>query len=176
MDSLNRAIDLVTQGKGDRSKNAEILALLEDTVKECQNAAKLWQEYLDKPGAAGDQWTLVSWVGPERAKRLHETNLRAKANVERICKIAGPEAGRFVVLDEDVIAMAYRQLKPGETGPDGAKTAVAQLQQRMDYLQGLMQRVRNAKVPAAKKTGTGKPVKKKKTAKPAKKKAAPKKK
>jgi hypothetical protein len=89
--------------------------------------------------------------------------------------MAGPAAGRFAGLDEDVIEMAYRQLKPGESGIDAAKTAVANTQKYMDYLRGLIERVRSAKAPAAGKS-PAKKASKKTAAKPAKKKAAPKKK
>lgn len=178
MDSLDRAIDLVSRWKADRNKQrAEVLTRLESVIKDCQAATKVWQDFLDRPGAPGDQWTIMSWIGPTRAKQLHEINLRVKASVEEVCRLAGPAAGRFVVLDEDVIEMAYRQLKPGESGIDAAKTAVANTQKTMDYLRGLIERARNAKAPAA--TGGKSPAKKTKqkaTAKPAKKKAAPKKK
>ena len=176
MDSLDRAIDLVSRWKADRGKQrAEVLTRLESVIKDCQAAIKVWQDFLDKPGAPGDHWTIMSWIGPTRAKQLHEINLRAKASVEEVCRMAGPAAGRFVALDEDVIEMAYRQLKPDESGIDAAKTAVANTQKTMDYLRGLIERVRSAKAPAAVK----KPAKKagkKSAAKPAKKKAAPKKK
>lgn len=175
MDSLDRAIELVMRWKADRQKQrAEVLSRLEAVVKECQAAVQVWQGYLAKPGAPGDQWTIVSWVGPDRAKQLHEINLRAKQNVEEACRMAGPRSGRFVSLDEDVIEMAYRMLKPGETGMDAAKTAVQRLQERMDYLRGVIQQARTAKPaskPAAKRSAPKKAGKK--AAKPVKKKAAP---
>jgi hypothetical protein len=151
MNSLDRAIELVLRWKADRQKQrAEILARLEAVVKECQAAVQVWQGYLDKPGAAGDRWTIVSWIGPDRAKQLHEINLRAKQNVEEVCRMAGPEAGRFIALEEnvDVIEMAYRMLKPGETGVDAARAAVQKLQERIEYLKGLIERLRAGK-PAA---------------------------
>lgn len=178
MDSLNRAMDLVSRWKTDRKKErAEMVALLESVVLDCQASKGVWQEYLSNPGAPGDQWTLVSWVGPARAKQLHEINLRAKESVEKICRLAGPEAGRFVVLDEDVTEMAYRQLKPDETGPEAAKTAVANLEKRAEYLRELKERLRRPPAPGkaakvAKKTNKKIP---KKAAKPARKKAPPKK-
>lgn len=154
MDSLDRAIELMMRWKADRQKQrADVLSRLEAVVKECQTAVQVWQGYLAKPGAPGDQWTIVSWVGPDRAKQLHEINLRAKQNVEEVCRMAGPQSGRFVALDDDVIEMAYRMLKPGETGADAAKTAIQRLQERMDYIRGLMQRLRGAK-PASKVAST----------------------
>lgn len=185
MDSLDRAIELVMRWKADRQKQrADALSRLDAVVKECQTAVQVWQGYLARPGAPGDQWTIVSWVGPDRAKQLHEINLRARQNVEEVCRMAGPRSGRFVALDDDVIEMAYRMLKPGETGVDAAKTAVQKMQERMDYIRGLMQRLRTAKLAskAAPAKAVGKkmvakkgPAKKsgKKAAKPAKKKVAP---
>ncbi|GAB4513858.1 MAG: hypothetical protein Tsb0026_18860 [Sulfuricaulis sp.] len=178
MDSLDRAIELVSRWKADRNKQrAEVLTRLESVNKDYQAAIKVWQDFLDKPGAPGDHWTIMSWIGPARAKQLHEINLRAKASVEDICRLAGPAAGRFVVLDDDVIEMAYRQLKPDETGIDAAKTAIANTQKHMEYLRGLVERVRNAKalVAPAGKDGAKKS-QKKTVAKSVKKKTAPKKK
>ncbi|MBI3570294.1 MAG: hypothetical protein HY082_04215 [Gammaproteobacteria bacterium] len=178
MDSLDRAIDLVSRWKADRKKQRdEVLARLDSVIEDCQEAIRVWQDFLDKPGAPGDQWTIMSWTGPTRAKQLHEINLRAKASVEEVCRMAGPMAGRFVVLDEDVIEMAYRQLKPGESGIDAAKIAVANTQKYIEYLCELIGRVRSAKAPAASAAKSApKKTRKKATTKPVKKKAAPKKK
>ena len=178
MDSLDRAIDLVSRWKADRKKQrSEVLTRLESVIKDCQAAAKVWQDFLDKPGAPGDQWTIISWIGPERAKQLHEINLRAKASVEDICRMAGPAAGRFAVLDENMIEMAFRQLHSGESGIDAAKSAVANTQKHMAYLRALIERVRSAKAPAASAgKGSAKKKPKKAAAKSARKKAAPKKK
>lgn len=183
MDSLDRAIELVTQWKADRQKQrADVLARLEAVVQECQAAAQVWQGYLAKPGTPGDHWTIMSWIGPDRAKQLHEINLRAKQNVEEVCRMAGPPAGRFIALEEnvDVIEMAYRMLKPGETGPDAARAAIQRQQERMDYIRGLMQRIRTAKPESkgapAKPAGKKSPPKKvegKSSARPAKEKKAP---
>ena len=175
MDSLDRAIELVMRWKADRQKQrADVLSRLDAVVKDCQTAVQVWQGYLAKPGAPGDQWTIVSWVGPDRAKQLHEINLRAKQNVEEVCRMAGPQSGRFVTLDDDVIEMAYRMLKPGETGTDAAKIAAQRLQERMEYIRGLMQRLRTAK-PASKSAAKQSAPKKAggKAAMPSKKKAAP---
>ena len=178
MDSLDRAIDLVSRWKTDRKQQrAEVLTRLESVIEDCQRATKVWQDFLDKPGVPGNQWTIMSWTGPARAKQLHEINLRAKASVEEMCRMAGPMAGRFVVMDDDVIEMAYRQLKPGETGIDAAKTAVVNTQKFVGYLRGLIERVRSAKAPVASAAkGVAKKTQMKTAAKTTKKKAAPKKK
>lgn len=176
MDSLDRAIDLVSRWKDNRKKErAGVLKRLEGVIEDCQAAAKVWREYHDNPGKPGDHWTLVSWMGPERAKQLHEINLRAKASVEEVCRLAGPAAGRFVVLDDDVTEMAYRQLKPGETGIDAAETALENLKARSDYLRGLIERAQRGKSPASSKKASVKKSGKKSVSKSAKKKAPKKK-
>ena len=71
MDSLDRAIDLVLRWKDNRKKErAVVLERLESVIKDCQAASEVWQEYHDHPGKPGDRWTLMSWMGPERAKSL----------------------------------------------------------------------------------------------------------
>lgn len=181
MDSLDRAINLVSRWKADRNKQrADVVARLESVIKDCEAAGKVWQDFLDRPGAPGNERSLMSWVGPDRARQLHEINLRAKARVAEICRLAGPGAGRFAALDEDMIEMAYRQLQSGESGVNAARTAVADMQGRADYLKGLIKRAQTASTPSAgkkpaKKAGK-KTVKKKSGARPAKKKTAPKKK
>jgi hypothetical protein len=186
MNSLDKAVELVLRWTADRQKErADIVARLEEMVQECQAAINIWQAYLASPGAPGDQWTIVSWIGAERAKQLFDINLRAKRLVEEICRQAGPEVGRYAHFDEDPIETAYRQLKPGESGVDAAKAAAERLQARIGYLRGLIERIRSAKPAAAakgttKKTGAKKPGAKKTAkraaARPARKKAAPKKK
>ncbi|MCR4301240.1 MAG: hypothetical protein NUV51_06480 [Sulfuricaulis sp.] len=178
MDSLDRAIDLISRWKDNRkNERAEVLERLEGVVTDCQAAVKVWQTYHDNPGKPGGRWSLVSWVGPERAKQLHEINLRAKMSVEEVCRLAGPAAGRFVVLDDEVTEMAYRMLKPDETGIEAAETAIENSQARIGYLRALIERVRSAKAPAAS-AGKGgvKKTNRKTIAKTKKKQAAPKKK
>jgi hypothetical protein len=179
MDSLDRAVELISRWKAERQKQrAEALASLEAVIKECQSAVQVWQGYLDKPGAPGDHWTILSWIGPVRSKQLHDINLRAKENVEAVCRLAGPQAGRFIALEEkvDVVEMAYRMLKPGESGTDAAKTAVLRQQERIEYLRGLIQRIRagkpEGKTVAAKKSAPAKS-KKKSATRSVKKKKAP---
>lgn len=181
MNSLDKAIELASYWKANREKDrGAVLEQLSGLVKECQAATKVWQAYVDTPGETGDERTILSWVGPERAKQLHEISLRAKDHVERICQAAGPEAGRFAGYDDDVVETAYRQLKSGENGIDAAKTAVSHMQQRVDHIRALSGRL-SASKPGAKaavkksvgtKSAPKKSAKKKSAlAKPAKKKA-----
>jgi len=180
MSSLDEAIGLVSRWKVDRQKNrAAVLAQLEGLTRECQAATKIWQGYASAPGAPGDERSIVSWVGPDRAKQLHEVSLRARDLVQAICRAAGPKVERFADMDESIIEMAYRQLKPGESGVEAANTAISRMQDRVSHIGGLIERVRSGKPgkeSAGKKAGkkpTGKKASRKKAVK---KKATPKKK
>ncbi len=175
MYSLDKAVGLVLQWPADRRKDRnEIISLLEEVVKNCRNAIQVWQNYLDAPGDPGDQWTLVSWMGPERVKELYEINLSAKEHIKRVSDIAGPEASRFVIFDEDIIEMAYRQLRPDETGPDAARLAIQRMGERIDHVHDLIERIRTTK-PAIEKTSKARPARKAAGKRPPKKQKAGKK-
>ena len=160
MYSLDKAVELVVQWPADRKKDRdEIISLLEEVVKDCRNAIQVWQGYLNASGDPGDKWTLISWMGPERVKELHEINLSAKEHIKRVSEFAGPEASRFVIFDEDVIEMAYRQLQPDETGPDAARLAIQRMGERIDRIHTLIERIRTTK-PPIKKTSKARPARK----------------
>jgi hypothetical protein len=133
MNTLDTAVNLLAK-RGTGPARERTLGLLDGLIQECRAAAGVWRDYEASPGAAGDQWSLVSWIGPARARQLHEINLAAKAQLLEIGRLAGPEAGRFMDLDDDLIEMAYRQLNPDETGPDAARAAVDQLEGRAAHL------------------------------------------
>lgn len=151
MNSLEKAVELVLRWPAKRqAQRAEVVNQLEAVIKDCRAALDIWQDYLNSPGAPGERWALVSWLGPERAKRLHEINLSARGGLKALADTAGPEAGRFILFEEDVIEMAYGLLNNGETGTDAAKAAVARMTERIAHLTELAQRLRSAKPPAAK--------------------------
>jgi len=166
MQILDQAVEAIRkQG----ANGVQVAAKLEAIAACGDQAARLWQGYLDNPGAPGDKYTIVSWIGAERAKQLHELSLQAQELVKDVCTAAGKQA-RFLVLDESPIALAYRGLKEGETGPQAAHALLAEQQATNTHLRALADKVRTVK-PAA--TETKRPATKKTVAK---KKAAPKKK
>lgn len=179
MYSLNKAVELVSRWpSGKQKQRDEVGALLDGLIARCQDAIKVWQGYVKSPGAPGDRFSLVAWVGADRSRQLFDIHLAARSQAQRLCDLAGPAAGRFLGLDEDVIEMAYRHLGEGETGLQAAEAALAKLDNRIQYLNGLKQRLRaappgKAAAPARKPAGKKPAVAKKK---PAAKKAAKKKK
>jgi hypothetical protein len=163
MYSLDRAVALVLKRPAAR---APLVKYLQAVCQECEAAWSVWQKYLEQPGSAGDRFSILSWVGTERARQLHEINLRAREQLRAAATLAGPEAGRFMNLEDDVIEMAYRNLNAGETGPQAAQKALDRMTERLRELRAIITKVNTAPAPKAAP----------KTAKKAAKKAPPKKK
>lgn len=154
----------------------QVAAKLEAIGAVCDEAARVWQGYLDRPGAPGDKYTLVSWVGPDRSRQLYDLSLKAKTLVDEVCAAAGPTA-RLLVLDESPVVMAYAGLAEGETGPQAAGARLAAQQAVSKRLRALADTVRtlkpgSGKTAAAKTNKTKRPATGKSAAKTKKKPAA----
>ena len=171
MKSLEAAIAVIAKWPATKQKErASAKAALDGLIADCEAAVKVWEGYLAAPAGSGDRWSIITWIGAERGKQLHGLNLDAKARLADICRSAGGQAARSVDLEDDVIEMAYRMLRPGETGIDSAQSAIRTLQERIEYLRGLSARL--VAVPAAVRAGA-KPGRAAGRPKSAKKKAAP---
>jgi hypothetical protein len=185
MDCLNKTISLIEQGRMDREINRkQAITNIETMIAKCEEAIKEWQEYLKSPGAPGDKWSVLSWVGPQRAKRLHEIGLEAREQMVQACLSLGAAGGHIAGLEDGVVVSAYGQLATGQTGPDAGKAAVQRMQQDIKHLGKVIERIKSApavkvktaasnaaskaKQPAAKKAaGKKKPAPKKAGKKPA---------
>lgn len=166
MQILDQAVAILRAGKG-RIEGAKVAARFEALAALGDKAAAIWQGYLANPGAPGDKYALVTWVGADRSKQLYELSLEARPLVNEICVATGP-AARFLVLDESPIALAFVGLKEGQAGVQLAQARLATQQATNKHLRVLADQVRSAKPAAAGKT----PAPAKKAAKPAAKKAA----
>jgi len=178
MQVLDLAVEAIRkQGAKGRVNGAPLAAKLEAIAACGDQAARIWQGYLDNPGEPGDKYTIVSWVGAERAKQLHELSLQTHVLVKDVCTAVGDQA-RFLVLDESPITLAYRGLKEGETGPQAAQVLLAEQLATNKHLHALADKLRVIKPVAAKPAAKAvkKPAAKKSAPKTAKKKSAPKKK
>lgn len=170
MQILDQTVEAVrVQGSKGRVDGAQLAATLEAIAACGEQALRIWQGYLDNPGAPGDKYSIISWIGAERAKQLHELSLKAHDLMKTLRAAAGEQA-RFLVLEESPIVLAYRGLKEGETGPQAAQAAIAAQQASIAHVRALVGQVRNLKSSATAKTG------KKPAGKKAAKKAASKKK
>jgi hypothetical protein len=159
MQILDQAVEIMRK-RG--ANGTQVAARFEALAAVGEEAARVWQGYLDKPGATGDKYTLISWMGPDRANQLLDLSHKAKPIVDEICAAAGPQA-RFLVLDESPVVLAYAGLKEGETGPQAAQARLAAQQAMNKHLRELAGMVRNLK-PGAVKAPAAKAAPKKKAA------------
>ena len=175
MQILDLAVETIRkQGAKGRVNSAPLAAKLEAMAVCGDQAVRIWQSYLDKPGTPGDKYSIVSWIGAERAKQLYELGLRSHTLVNEVCAATGSQA-RFLVLDESPIALAYRGLKAGETGTQAAQALLAEQQATNKHLRALANKLRAVRPVAAKKPAAKsakKPAAKKAARKAAKKKPA----
>jgi hypothetical protein len=155
MDCLNKTIALIEQGKMDREINRkQAIASLEALIAQCGEAINVWQEYLKSPGSPGDKWSVLSWVGPQRAKRLHEIGLEAKTHMMQACLSLAATGGHIAALEDGVVVSAYGQLMTGQTGADAGKAAVQQMQQDIKHLGKVIERIKSAPAVRVKKPAT----------------------
>ncbi len=151
MRSIDDVVVRIEGWERGRSRDRDqVLKGLDALSATCDEAIEVWKRYLDNPGAAGDKWTAVSWVGAERAQRLHELNLRSGELLHQMIAIAGSDAARFVAYEDSIIEMAYRQLGPGETGPDMARSAIDSMNARRVYFRSVVDRVKSIHLAEAK--------------------------
>ncbi len=145
MDCLNKTISLIEQGKMDREINRkQAIVSLEALIAKCEEAITVWQEYLKSPGAPGDKWSVLSWVGPQRGVRLHEIGLEAREQMLQACLSLGAVGGHIAGLEDGIVVSAYGQLMTGQTGPDAGKAAVQRMQQDIKHLGKVIERIKSA--------------------------------
>jgi len=144
MQILDQAVAVMRKRGAD---GARVAAQLEEIAAIGEQAARVWQGYLDQPGATGDQYSLVTWMGPDRTRELFDLSLKARHLVDAVCAAAGPEA-RFLVMDESPIVLAYVGLKEGESGPQAAAARLASQQAMNSHLRELAGQVRSLKASA----------------------------
>ncbi len=108
-----------------------------ELVSCCEAAKQVWQDYLNHPGPAGDKYSIVSWIGPLRSRQLHALSLQATGVMRTACTEAGAKSVGSLSLEEPLIALPYRMLKPGETGVEAAQWAIESLDLRIADLHKL---------------------------------------
>ena len=142
MHYLTKAITRLEQGKAQGEVNRkQTIACLEAVIAKCTEASKVWEGYLGASSAPGDKWSVLSWVGAERAKRLHEIGLEARAQMIQASLGSGDNSAG---LEDAIIELAYGQVKEGETGQHVAKLAIQRMQARVQEIRKLIARIEAA--------------------------------
>ena len=175
MHTLEKAVNVLLKWRPDwQQDRQQAIKHLQAIIASCKQVVAVWQGYLKSPTVPEDKDTLVKWVGPERAKQLQLINLDVIQASQVLAMSAEPYyLGAAINLEPHIVEEAYRQMHKGETGTDAANTAINNMEQRLKWLQGLVDKLNKAGAP--KKT-TAKPgektmAKKKKPVKQTRKKA-----
>lgn len=140
---LDAEVEMIAQWTTDQKKRTRAVSVLNELIADCHAAIQVWQGYLAKPGAEGDNFSIVTWVGADRANQLHDISLAARARVIELGEISGSSAGAG--LGEHIIVDAYRSLNPDETGPQAAEASIAELDKRVAHIEGLVRMIRTTK-------------------------------
>jgi hypothetical protein len=103
----------------------------------CEEAKKVWKDYLNSANTAGDRHSIVSWIGADRSRQLHEISLTATEVLRTAFTEANAMVGNSLSLEENLIVLPYRMLRPAETGRDAARAAIDVLELRIARLRQL---------------------------------------
>ncbi len=175
MHTLEKAVNVLLEWRPDwQQDRRQAIKYLQAIIASCKQAVAVWQEYLKSPTTTEDKVALVKWVGPEHAKQLQLINLDAIQASRALAMSAEPYyLGAAINLEPHIVEEAYRQMHEGETGTDAANTAINNMEQRLKWLQGLVDKLNKAGTPkkTIAKPGKKTTAKKKKPVKLTKKKA-----
>lgn len=132
MSLLDQAAQAAGAWGADRHADRQRCAsLLKGIHSDMEEAIDLWKKALVEPPAECSRFTLVVWVGAERAKQLHRLYLRGKETAEELTKLTGiPFKDTLGMAEELQIVTAYGELKTGESGADRANQAIETLTER----------------------------------------------
>jgi hypothetical protein len=111
---------------------AEAATLLQQAAALLGEALELWAAHLDDPVVLDAQRSVTTLVRPDRARRLNDLGFAMKPVARRLTELSGVTLmDAFDVCEELAIALAYRQLRTGETVADITAESHALMQQRL---------------------------------------------
>lgn len=116
--------------------------LFKQIVQRMERGIAIWQECLDQAPQSGDHFTLVLWIGAERARSLQALYLENKASAMALTQLTGVRLKDSLSIAEELdIVQPYDQLKPGETGIQRAQAAIRAMTDRKQRIDALVSRL-----------------------------------
>lgn len=112
-----------------------------------EEAIRIWQDYIDadpQTPITGSRWTIINWIGSERAHKLWTVNRRINDYFGRIASLTGAELPWSFPTDEVMIDIADKQLVhvEDETGVNAARGAIERIRERIAHTQALLEEIR----------------------------------
>lgn len=143
MGTLDAAVRVATGWPpGRRAARDALLRHLEGVHQGYVEARSIWQEYIDtRPRAplSGSRWTVLNWIGQERAQRLWTVNRRINEHIARISELTGADLPWSFPTDEVMIDAADRELvnHPDQGGVHSAQVAIDRVEERIEHVRAL---------------------------------------
>lgn len=123
----------------DTEGREQVRNCLQAIASQMTAAEQLWNSYLDNPEASDDRFTLVMWIGAERARALHRIHLELRTHARSLSECGGVAFCDTIGIASAVdIVEAYDQLQEGESGPQRAEQAVATIAARRQGIEALI--------------------------------------
>lgn len=144
MGTLDTAVRMAEHWSADkRASRAQLIEYIQDILSCYDEAKRIWQEYTaSKPQApvSGSRWTILNWIGADRAHRLWMINRRINDRFAWIASLTGAALPWSFPTDEVMIDAADKQLVQlgDEVGPRAAKTAIERIDERVAHARTLL--------------------------------------
>lgn len=146
MGMLDTAIRTAEHWDKDRdSARTELVRFIEAALDCYAQAKSIWEDYVasgPRSPVSGSRWTILNWIGPERAHRLWNLNRDINDCFARIAHLTGASLPWSFPTDEVMIDAADKQLVQGaEIGPQAARAAIERIEERMDHARTLLNEI-----------------------------------
>lgn len=147
MGTLDTAIRVAERWDTDRQgARAELVRYIQAMLAGYEEAKAIWQSYLaTNPQApvSGSRWTILNWIGSERAHRLWTLNRQINEHFAWIARLTGATLPWSFPTDEVMIDAADKQLVQAgsERGAQAARVAIQGIDERIGHARTLLQEI-----------------------------------
>lgn len=147
MGTLDTAIRVAEHWDTNRQgARAELVRYIQAMLAGYEEAKAIWQEYLaSNPQApvTGSRWTILNWIGSDRAHKLWMLNRRINEHFAWIASLTGAALPWSFPTDEVMIDAADKQMMQtgNEPGAHAARVAIERIDERMGHARTLLQEI-----------------------------------
>lgn len=124
----------------------ELVRLIQSALESYAQAKGVWEDYIASAPRAplsGSRWTILNWIGAERAHRLWSLNHHINECFARIAHLTDTSLPWSFPTDEVMIDAADKQFVQlgAEVGTHAAKVAIERINERMDHALTLLKEI-----------------------------------
>ncbi len=143
MSTLDTAVRTARQWNEAQGRK-ELKAMLAAILHAYEEVVQIWQQYLDTHPStpiSGSRWSIVNWIGRDRADQLWALNRKINKLYERVAELTGAPLDWAFPRDEVMLDLADRQLihYRETTGTRAAQVAITHIELRLEHIRELLQ-------------------------------------